>query len=96
MISVFSVVEFFSANRLTQFSIITTDESTTMPKSMAPRLSRLAATPNRSIPLNANSIDSGMARATMNAARRLPRNRNSTHTTSSPPSNRLARTVSMT
>ena len=73
----------------TQFSIITTELSTIMPKSMAPRLSRLAAMPKRSMPEKANSIDSGMASATISAARRLPRNRNSTATTSSPPSNRL-------
>ena len=73
----------------TQFSTITTELSTTMPKSIAPRLSRLAAMPNRSMPEKANSIDSGMARATISAARRLPRNANSTATTSSPPSNRL-------
>ena len=32
-----------------------------MPKSMAPRLSRLAAMPKRNMPMKANSIDSGMA-----------------------------------
>ena len=32
-----------------------------MPKSIAPRLSRLPAMPNRSMPEKANSIDSGMA-----------------------------------
>ena len=80
----------------TQFSTITTELSTTRPKSMAPRLSRLAAMPKRSMPEKANSIDSGMARATMPAARRLPRKANSTTTTSRPPSNRLFRTVSMT
>ena len=67
-----------------------------MPKSMAPRLSRLAAMPKRSMPEKANSIDSGIARATISAARRLPRKANSTATTSSPPSNRFFRTVSMT
>ena len=45
----------------TQFSTITTELSTIMPKSMAPRLSRLAAMPNRSMPAKANSIDSGIA-----------------------------------
>ena len=45
---------------------------------------------------NANSIDSGIASATISAARRLPRNTNSTATTSSPPSNRFFCTVSMT
>ena len=58
--------------------------------------SRLAAMPNRNMPEKANSIDSGMASATMAAARRLPRNANRTAMTSSPPSNRFLRTVSMT
>ena len=44
---------------------MTTELSTIRPKSMAPRLSRLAAMPKRSMPEKANSIDSGMARATM-------------------------------
>ena len=47
-------------------------------------------------PQKANSIESGMATATISAARRLPRKANSTATTSSPPSNRFLRTVSMT
>ena len=51
---------------------------------MAPRLSRLAAMPNRNIPEKANSIESGIARATMPAARRLPRKANRTTTTSKP------------
>ncbi len=80
----------------TQFSTITTELSTIMPKSMAPRLKRLAAMPKRSMPQKANSIASGMARATMAAARRLPRNKNSTATTSRPASKRFFRTVSMT
>ena len=46
---------------------MTTELSTTRPKSMAPRLSRLAAMPNRNMPQKANSIDSGMARATISA-----------------------------
>ena len=40
---------------------MTTELSTTRPKSMAPRLSRLPAMPKRSMPQKANSIDSGMA-----------------------------------
>ncbi len=80
----------------TMFSTMTTELSTTRPKSRAPRLRRLAAMPNCSMPQKANSIDSGMADATIRPARRFPRNRNSTATTNRPPSNRLARTVSMT
>ncbi len=56
----------------TQFSIITTELSTIMPKSMAPRLSKLAEMPNFSIPQKANSMESGMARATIAAAAGCP------------------------
>jgi hypothetical protein len=80
----------------TQFSTMTTELSTTRPKSIAPRLSRLAAMPNRSMPAKAKSIERGIASATMAAARRFPRKANSTATTSSPPSKRLFRTVVMT
>ena len=45
----------------TQFSTMTTELSTTRPKSIAPRLIRLPAMPTRSIIVTANSIDSGMA-----------------------------------
>jgi hypothetical protein len=45
----------------------------------------------RSMRSNANSIDSGMASATIRPARRLPRNTNSTAMTSSAPSSRLLR-----
>ena len=61
------------ASCLTQFSTITTELSTTSPKSMAPRLKRLAAMPNCSIPEKAQSIESGMAKATISPARRFPR-----------------------
>ena len=65
-------------------------------ESIAPRLSRLAEMPNRNIPENAKSIESGIARATIIAARRLPKNANSTAITNKPPSNRLFFTVRMT
>ena len=80
----------------TQFSIMTTELSTTRPKSIDPRLNRLAAIPNCSMPENAHSMDRGIASATIKPARRLPRNTNRIATTSSPPSNRFFRTVSMT
>ena len=70
-----------------------TELSTTRPKSIAPRLIRLPAIPNFSIALNANSIDNGIASATISPARKLPRNMNSTAMTSSAPSRRLLRTV---
>ena len=90
------VPDTFLAMRRTQFSTMTTELSTTIPKSMAPRLSRLAAMPKRNMPENAHSIDNGIAKATMPAARRLPRNAKSTAITSKPPSKRLFRAVSMT
>ena len=75
---------------------MTTELSTTRPKSIAPRLSRLAAIPKRSMPEKAKSKDKGIARATSSPARRLPRKMNSTAMTSKPPSKRLPRTVAMT
>ena len=55
------------------FSIITTEPSTIRPKSIAPRLIRLPDTPACNIPVNAKSIDSGIADATMRPPRRLPK-----------------------
>ncbi len=80
----------------TQFSIITTELSTTRPKSIAPRLKRLAAIPNRNIPEKAKSIDRGMAKATIRPARRFPKKTNKMATTSKPPSNKFFSTVSIT
>ena len=60
------------ASRRTQFSIMITLESTIRPKSIAPRLIRLAEIPVASMTLAANSIDSGIARATIRPPRRLP------------------------
>ena len=77
------------------FSIMTTEPSTIRPKSMAPRLIRLAETPKVFIPRKLNSMDSGITAATISAARRSPRNRSRTTTTRTPPSNRLLRTVRM-
>ena len=58
------------------FSIITTEPSTTMPKSSAPSESRLAGMWIRSRQMAANSSAKGMVSATMMAPRTLPRNRN--------------------
>ena len=52
-----------------------------------PRLRRLAVIPNRSIPEKANSMESGIANATISPARKLPRKTNNTAMTSRPPSN---------
>ena len=64
-----------------------------MPKSMAPRLIRLALILFSTMPVMVKSIDSGMTQAVTKAARKLPRIRNSTTTTSSAPSSRFFSTV---
>ena len=71
-----------------------TELSTTRPKSIAPRLIRLAGMPTAHIRLAAKSIDSGIASETINPARTLPSSTSSTPTTNSPPSARLWSTVS--
>ena len=70
-----------------------TAPSTMMPKSIAPRLIRLALTLVSTMPVIVNSIDSGMTQAVTIAARMLPRIRNSTAITSSAPSSRFFSTV---
>ena len=86
----------FFANRRRMLSTITTEPSTSNPKSMAPRLMRLPESPTCIIPVNAINIDSGMADATITPARRSPRKKNRTAMTRSPPSSRLLRTVRIT
>ena len=78
-----------------QFSTMTTAPSTMIPKSIAPRLMRFALTLFATIPVTAKSIDSGITRAVMTAARILPRKRNRTTMTRVAPSKRLLRTVRM-
>ena len=56
-----------------QFSTMITELSTINPKSIAPRLIRLALMPETAIMLVANSIDRGIARATISPARTLPK-----------------------
>jgi hypothetical protein len=72
-----------------------TAPSTTMPKSMAPRLIRLADTPKMRIMMMANSMASGMTEATTNPARRLPSISTRTKMTMRPPSIRFLVTVPM-
>ena len=60
-------------------------ESTIRPKSIAPRLIRLAVTPVASITLAAKSIDSGIASATISPPRRLPSSASRTTMTRTPP-----------
>ena len=83
------------SRRRTMFSIMTTEPSTISPKSIAPRLIRLPEMPARTIPVKANSIDSGMAAATISPPRTLPRNSSSTAMTSRPPSARFRCTVAI-
>ena len=63
--------EVSSSRRREAFSTMITELSTTRPKSMAPRLIRLPAMPNRNIALKANSIDSGMAKRDDQAGAKL-------------------------
>ena len=74
-------------------STITMEPSTTIPKSIAPRLIRLAVTPKIRIRMNANSIASGMTEATISPARMLPKKMISTTNTIIAPSIRLCTTV---
>ena len=77
------------------FSTITTDPSTTIPKSIAPRLIRLAARPNSRIPMKAKSIDSGITLATIRAPRTSPSSPSRTAMTRKPPCTRFSVTVSV-
>ncbi len=78
-----------SARWRKQFSITITVESMMIPKSTAPSEMRLAGVAVSTMKRKATSSASGMLRAVMRAARRLPRNKSSTTTTSSMPSKRL-------
>ena len=81
-------------SRRTQFSTMITELSTTSPKSIAPRLMRLAEMPVAHMRFAAKSIESGIASDTISPARTFPRSSSSTPTTRSPPSARLWSTVS--
>ena len=59
------------------FSIMITVESTTMPKSTAPKLIKFADVPIDTMPMNAISSASGMLIAVTSAPRKLPRNSSS-------------------
>ena len=75
--------------------MITMEPSTTIPKSMAPRLIRLADTPKMRIRMKPKSMARGMTEATIMLARTLPRNSISTTNTMMAPSTRLYITVEM-
>ncbi len=80
-------------SRRTQFSTMITELSTIRPKSIAPRLIRLAVTAVADIKLAANSMESGIASVTKRPARKLPSVKSSTAITNSPPSQRFVSTV---
>ena len=74
-------------------STIITAPSTNIPKSSAPKLIRLAHTPNRFIMINANSKASGMVDATIKPPLKFPRKITSTKITISAPNDRFSATV---
>ncbi len=76
-----------------QFSTMMTAPSTMMPKSSAPKLSRFPLTLFDTMPVIVNSMDSGITRAVITAARMLPRNKNRIAITNSAPSMRFVFTV---
>ena len=76
-----------------QFSVTTTEPSTMVPKSMAPRLMRFTDIPNRSIPTKPNRRESGIVKATTSAARQSPRKMSRMTTTRTAASSRFFRTV---
>ena len=57
------------------FSITITAPSTMMPKSIAPRLSKLAGTPMILRPMKVANSDKGMITTTARLARKLDKNR---------------------
>ena len=75
------------------FSTITTEPSTSIPKSSAPSERRFAGTWVASRRIEAKRSANGIVAATISALRTLPRNKKSTPVTSSIPSARLWSTV---
>ena len=75
--------------RRTQFSTMMMAPSTIRPKSMAPRLIRLAETLKYFIPIRAISMERGIALLTIRPARICSRKRKRIATTSRPPSSRF-------
>ena len=81
------------AKFLMQFSTTITAPSTIKPKSSAPKLIRLALILLSTIPVIVINIANGITRAVINAALKLPRNKNNITITKSAPSRRLFLTV---
>ena len=90
-----SFLYFFVASRCSVASTIITAPSTIKPKSIAPKLIKFALTPKTFIIPSANSMDKGIAEATIKPARRFPRNKTNTKMTISAPSTRFFSTVFM-
>ena len=87
---------FFStwdAMRNTVLSTIITAPSTIIPKSIAPKLIKLAQTSKTFINIKANNNDKGMVEATIKPPRQLPNKKISTKITINAPSIRLVETV---
>ena len=84
---------FRRVNRWRIASTMITAPSTINPKSMAPRLIRLAEIPNWFIIATANNIAKGITEATINPALQFPRNKIRIKITINPPSIRLVVTV---
>jgi len=72
---------------------VMTAPSTINPKSIAPKLIRLAEIPNIFIMETAKSIDSGMTEATIKPALQFPSINTKMKMTINPPSNKLVLTV---
>ena len=74
-------------------STIITAPSTIIPKSIAPKLIRLAQTSKTFISINANNRDNGIVEATIKPPRQLPNKKIRTNITINAPSIRLVATV---
>ena len=74
-------------------STIITAPSTIKPKSIAPKLIKLALTPKTFIIPKANSIDNGIAEATIKPALKFPKNSTNTKMTINAPSIKFFSTV---
>ena len=72
-----------------------TAPSTINPKSIAPKLIKLALTPNTFIKPRANNMDNGMADATISPALKFPKNKTKTKMTIRAPSIKFFSTVAM-
>ena len=85
---VFSLVTLNAIN-----STIMTAPSMIIPKSIAPKLIKLASTPNRYIKEKAKSKQRGMTEATMRPDRKFPNNKTTTKMTIRQPSIKFSMTV---